>query len=174
LLAKTVRVGSCELCFELATGGMSTEYLERRPYDRRSDVWTLGVVLWELLTGLRLFRKESDGATFAAILCEPVARPSEFAKSIDGRLDAVVAKAVARRVDERCASAYDMAQNLEAYPACTGGAVEPADVGGWLRDILQDSLPTLTSLMEATRARGVSPQSARIPLGHWPEAAGPT
>ncbi len=52
---------------------MSPEYLERKPYDRRSDVWALGVVLWELLTGLRLFRRRCDTETLSAVLDATVA-----------------------------------------------------------------------------------------------------
>jgi EAL domain-containing protein (putative c-di-GMP-specific phosphodiesterase class I) len=131
---------------------MSPEYLARKPYDRRSDVWTLGVVLWELLTGLRLFRKQSEADTSAAVLFEPVPVPSAFSRNIDPRLDDIVAKAVARNVDERYATAYEMAQNLEAYLASNGDPVGPSDVGGWLRQILPDSLPMLTALVEATRS----------------------
>jgi eukaryotic-like serine/threonine-protein kinase len=148
--------GQCTLKGKAAY--MSPEYLARKPYDRRSDVWTLGVVLWELLTGLRLFRKKSEVDTFAAVQSEPVPPPSTFAYSVDRRLDRIVAKAMARNVDERYATAQEMAQNLEAYLACGGIPVQPSDVGGWLREILPHSRPTLTALVEATRSGG-SPAS---------------
>jgi serine/threonine protein kinase len=136
---------------------MSPEYLNRKPYDRRSDVWTLGVVLWELLTGSRLFRKPSEAESFTAVLREPVPPPSAFARNIDRRLDHIVGKAVARDVGERYANANEMAESLEAYLACSGGAVASSDVGGWLRQILPDSLPTLTALVDATRSRSFPP-----------------
>jgi serine/threonine-protein kinase len=144
---------------------MSPEYLTRKPYDRRSDVWSLGVVLWELLTGLRLFRKQTDAACSTAILSEPIPPPSAFACNIDRRLDLVVAKAVSRNVEERYPTAKAMAQDLDAYLACTGGIVAPSDVGGWLRQILPDSLPTLTALVEATRSRDLPPATERLPSG---------
>jgi len=133
---------------------MSPEYLAHKPYDRRSDVWTLGVVLWEMLTGLRLFRKENDADTLGAVLGELVPPPSAFSRHISPRLDGIVARALARSVDERYATASEMATDLEATLACSGGAVSPSDVGGWLRQILPDSLPTLMALVEATRSRG--------------------
>jgi serine/threonine-protein kinase len=136
---------------------MSPEYLERRPYDRRSDVWTLGVVLWELLTGQRLFRRETEGDTFSAVLCQPIAPASTFASNVDARLDEIIARALSRDVEERYASAHDMAQKLEAYLACNGGAVGAPDVGAWLRNILPDSLPMLTSIVESTRNRAERP-----------------
>jgi eukaryotic-like serine/threonine-protein kinase len=132
---------------------MSPEYLKRKPYDRRSDVWTLGVVFWELLTGLRLFRKDRDDDTFTAVLCEPVPPPSAFTSNVDRHLDDIVAKALARNVEERFANAHAMAESLETYLARSGGTVLASDVGGWLRGILPASLPTLTAIVEATRGR---------------------
>jgi serine/threonine protein kinase len=137
---------------------MSPEYVAHKPYDRRSDVWTLGVVLRELLTGVRLFQKKSEADTFAAIQSEPVPPPSTLSFGIDRRLDDIVARAMARNVDERYKTARHMAEDLEAYLAWSGGSVQPSDVGGWLREILPDSRPTLTALVEATRRCG-SPSS---------------
>jgi eukaryotic-like serine/threonine-protein kinase len=140
------------------TAYMSPEYLARKPYDRRSDVWTLGVVLWELLTGLRLFRRQSEADTCGAVQRGPVPPPSSLFCNIDRSLDDIVAKAMARDVDDRYPTAHEMAQNLEAYLACSGSAVQPSDVGGWLREILPDSRPTLTALVEATRSHGFRPR----------------
>jgi eukaryotic-like serine/threonine-protein kinase len=134
------------------TAYMSPEYLARKPYDRRSDVWTLGVVLWELLTGLRLFRRQSEADTGVAVQRDPVPPPSALSCNIDRMVDDIVAKATARNVDERYVTAHEMAQDLEAYLACSGSAVHGSDVGSWLREILPDSRPTLTALVEATRS----------------------
>jgi serine/threonine protein kinase len=142
---------------------MSPEYLARKPYDRRSDVWTLGVVFWELLTGYRLFRQRSETDSLTAVLSQPIRPPSDFSGNIDRRLDDIIKRAVTRNVDERYPTAHAMAQDLEAYLACTGGVVAPSDVGGWLRQILPDSLPTLTALVDAARGRGSPPQQALLP-----------
>jgi eukaryotic-like serine/threonine-protein kinase len=136
---------------------MAPEYVERRPYDRRSDLWTLGVVLWELLTGLRLFRRENDADTFRAVLYEAIPPASALNANVDPRLDEIIGKALTRNVHERYASAHQMAQNLEAYLACNGGPVGSSDVSGWLRGILPDSLPMLTSIVESTRGHRVRP-----------------
>jgi eukaryotic-like serine/threonine-protein kinase len=134
---------------------MSPEYLSRLPYDRRSDVWTLGVVLWELLTGSRLFRRSGERDTVEAVMGESVPPPSVFARGIHRMLDRIIANAVNRDVDERYPTALEMAEGLEAYLACSGGAVGPSDIGRWLRQTLPDSLPTLTALVETTRSHGL-------------------
>jgi serine/threonine protein kinase len=143
---------SAESALKGKTGYMSPEYLERKPYDRRSDVWSLGVVLWELLTGQRLFRKSREADTMLAILHEPIPAPSSLAGNVDRRLDDIVAHAVTRCVEERYATAAEMARELEAYLASTEG-VGPTDVGGWLHEVLPDSLTTLTALVDATLCR---------------------
>jgi eukaryotic-like serine/threonine-protein kinase len=135
---------------------MSPEYLSRLPYDRRSDVWTLGVVLWELLTGSRLFRRSGQVDTLEAVMGESVPPPSVFARSIHRMLDGIIANAVNRDVAERYPTALEMAEGLEAYLACSGGAVGPSDISRWLRQILPDSLPTLTALVETTRGYGLA------------------
>jgi serine/threonine-protein kinase len=141
---------SGQTVFKGKTAYMSPEYLARKPYDRRSDLWTLGVVLWELLTGLRLFRKDNVADTCAAIQCEPVPPPSAILCNVDRRLDEIVAKAMARDVDERYVTGHEMAESLEAYLASGRSAVQASDVGDWLREILPDSRPMLTALVEAT------------------------
>jgi len=143
---------SGEIALKGQTAYMSPEYLEHRPYDRRSDVWTLGVVLWELLTGRRLFRKPSEAETLLAIVQEPIPAPSAFVSGIDRKLDDIVARAVSRSVDARYATADEMGRDLAAHGAGAGSA-SPPDVGRWLREILPDSLPTLTALVDATRCR---------------------
>jgi serine/threonine protein kinase len=143
---------SGEIALKGKTSYMSPEYLEHKPYDRRSDVWSLGVVLWELLTGQRLFRKPRETDTMLAILHDPIPAPSTFVDSIDRRLDDIVGRAVTRSVGERYATADEMARDLEAYRTSTG-SVSPTDVGGWLREILPDSLPALTARIDAILCR---------------------
>jgi eukaryotic-like serine/threonine-protein kinase len=146
---------------------MSPEYLGCKPYDRRSDVWALGVVLWELLTGRRLFRMKREADTFAAVLNAPIPRPSTLCANVDRRLDNIIDKALARNVDQRYQTAHDMAQDLEAYLAHSGGAGAP-EVGAWLRQLLPSSLPKLAALVDATREltapRREPPTSVAAPM----------
>ncbi len=140
---------------------MSPEYFGSKPYNRRSDVWALGVVLWELLTGCRLFGKKRETDTFSAVLSAPIPRPSTLCGNVDRRLDDIIGKALARNVDQRYQTAHDMAQDLEAYLAHSGGA-GAADVGAWLRELLPHSLPKLTALVEATRELIATPSPSAL------------
>lgn len=140
---------------------MSPEYLSHRPYDRRSDVWALGVVLWEVLTGQRLFRRGSDAATVAAILDEGIPAPSTVRGDVDRRLDDIVLTALRRDPDRRYATALELGAELEKYVAHRRQMVASRDVGRWLSELLPQSLPTLNALMDSARRVKAGPASVR-------------
>ncbi|WP_316376700.1 serine/threonine-protein kinase, partial [Enterobacter hormaechei] len=84
---------------------MSPEQVSSRPLDRRSDVFALGVVLYELLTLRRLFKRGTPLATLKAILDEPVLPPSRLNEHCTPALEQACTRALARAADERTASA---------------------------------------------------------------------
>jgi serine/threonine protein kinase len=115
-------------------GYMSPEQAMGQRIDRRSDVFSAGVVLYEALTARRLFAGEDPGAIIFKILHDPLPKlPDELARPM---LSAVVAKAMARKPDERYATALDFAIDLEAaIPPAT-----PREIGTWLASIVGDIL----------------------------------
>jgi serine/threonine-protein kinase len=94
---------------------MSPEQAKGEPLDHRSDVFGLGTVFYELLTGTRLFKRESELATLKAVVSAKIPAPSEAAPAIPKALDAVVLKALARNRDERYATAGDMQLAIEDF-----------------------------------------------------------
>jgi serine/threonine-protein kinase len=145
---------------------MSPEYLGRKPYDRRSDVWALGVVLWELAAGRRLFRRENDVAMLGAILDERIPLPSEVRGGIDAGFDAIVMKALNRNPDERHATAAELATELDAYVTEKRQTDSSRDLGGWLAALLPNSLPTLERWIDSARnARAFEPVASEAPPG---------
>ncbi len=75
---------------------LSPEQVEGHPLDRRSDLFTLGVVLWEALTGRRLFLGRTDYETMQNVLERPVPPPSSLRPDAPAALDAIVLRALAR------------------------------------------------------------------------------
>ncbi len=92
---------------------MAPEYVESGKLDPRSDVFALGIVLWEALTRTRLFRGANEVESLRLVLATQVPRPSEVAPWVGGALDEVVLKALARSPGDRFASASDLADALE-------------------------------------------------------------
>ena len=103
-------------------GYMAPEQVRGEPADARSDLFALGCLLYELLTGRRAFARASSVETLAAILREPVPEPSSVATGIPPELDRLEARCLAKLPGERFQSASDLAYALRAVAASS----EPA------------------------------------------------
>lgn len=102
---------------------MAPEQLHNKA-DRRADVFSAGIVLWELLTGRRLFDFSEPAAITQAIQQAPIKPPSKYNASVNGALDAVVCQALARPPEARWQTARTMAHALEqAQPTATSAKV---------------------------------------------------
>jgi len=84
---------------------MSPEQCLDKPIDRRTDIFALGTVLHELVTGRRLFKRENTYDTYQAIVSGKVPRPSEVNPLLDKPIDDLVMRALAYQPDERYESA---------------------------------------------------------------------
>jgi serine/threonine-protein kinase len=115
---------------------MAPEQITGDAIDRRTDVYSASVMLWEALTGRRLF-PQNDAITIARmVLDREHAPPSTVTPGVPPELDAIVLKGLARDPEHRWATAHEMAAALErAWP--TGSARE---VGEWVRSVAADPL----------------------------------
>jgi eukaryotic-like serine/threonine-protein kinase len=114
---------------------MSPEQLNQQVVDCRSDIWSLGVVTWELLTGRRLFRASSEGETVLSVLSRPIPPPSRLAGGVPMQLDAIVLRALSRDPELRYSSARELARALEIFLAAAGDTVPAMDVAEWMEDL---------------------------------------
>ncbi|MBE2253580.1 MAG: serine/threonine protein kinase [Myxococcus sp.] len=109
---------------------MSPEQADGLDIDARSDVFALGVVLWELLTGKRLFKGENDLMTQRLVKACQVPPPSQVEPSLPPAFDAVVLKSLTKDVNERYPDAAAFRMALEdfafknAIPASNAHLVE--------------------------------------------------
>jgi serine/threonine-protein kinase len=94
---------------------MAPEHLLGEGVDRRTDVFAASIILWELLTGARLFAKTDQRETAGAILRGAIEPPSLRVKGLDPALDAIVCKGLAREPSARFLTAGAMACALEAW-----------------------------------------------------------
>lgn len=91
---------------------MSPEQAEGRPLDHRSDIYSLGVVVYQLLTGQVPFTARTPSATLLAHVSQPPVPPSQLNPMISPEVEAVVLCAMAKRPEERFATVGQMAQAL--------------------------------------------------------------
>jgi serine/threonine protein kinase len=96
---------------------MSPEQAWAEPLDHRSDIFSAGVVLWELLVGERLRQESQIQLLLDAVRQAHVPAPSSSRAAIPGELDAIVARATAVNPADRYANAGKMADALTAYLA---------------------------------------------------------
>jgi eukaryotic-like serine/threonine-protein kinase len=140
---------------------MAPEQLLKQGVDRRSDVYAAGVVLWELLTGERLFESDDPAAVIALVLRGGVEPPSGLA-SLPPGVDEIVLRALAARPEQRFATAREMARALErALPPLRSPAV-----GEWVEHTLGGELDARSELIAAVERDETSDSAvAATPAG---------
>ncbi len=94
---------------------MSPEQVRREPLTGQTDLFSLGVLLWEMLVGKRLFARPDPDATLAAVTDGAIPRPSEARPGIPAKLDDVVMRALEREPGTRWAAADEMLAALQRY-----------------------------------------------------------
>ncbi len=92
---------------------LSPEQIHVRPFDARADVFALGVVFHEMLTGRRLFQAKNDITKMRQLLAQPIAPPSSLNATIPRELDRIVMRSLEINAQARYQSAADMASDLE-------------------------------------------------------------
>jgi len=126
-------------------GYIAPDVLSAGHVDRRSDIWGVGVVLWEMLVGRRLFATTgSPRSLVRAIMDEDVPAPSSYGVACPAALDAVVERALRKSPSERFATAREMAAALEkAAPPASNRAI--AD---WLAGVVGEELANGAAMVE--------------------------
>lgn len=92
---------------------MPPEQILGREVDQRADIFSAGVVLWEMLTGRPLFLRSNEAATLYAIMNTPIPPPSRLRPEVPPQLDRIVSRALARSPSDRYETAEDMASDLD-------------------------------------------------------------
>jgi serine/threonine protein kinase len=116
-------------------GYMSPEQCRGEPLTAASDVYALGVVLHELVTGRRLFKGEDEFAIMNAIVNRDADPPSTLRADLPSVIDEVIVRALARRPADRTASARELQDALEAAAAELRITPSLAALGDWVVEV---------------------------------------
>ncbi|WP_146660686.1 serine/threonine protein kinase [Enhygromyxa salina] len=108
--------------------------------DSRSDVFSLGVMLWELTTLQRLYRCDSQMETIRRITREDAPPPSGVRKDYPPALEKIVLRALARDRDQRYASAFELQRALEAFALDQQLVVSPSRIAELMAELFAEEL----------------------------------
>lgn len=137
---------------------MSPEQLSGGAVDRRTDIFASSVVLWEALTGRRLFGGGSDGDLIGRVLRLLIEPPSKRAPGLDPQWDAVTLRGLARDPHDRYPTARTMALAVEGVTQLASTEI----VGRWVEDLAIDVLEKRARrLAEARTGLPAAPSSGK-------------
>jgi serine/threonine-protein kinase len=144
---------------------MPAEQLMGQGLDHRADVFAASIVLWESLTGQRLFQGTDDGDVYAKVLLGKVDPPSLHAKGLSPEIDAIVLRGLARDRTQRYQTAREMALALEgAIPLAP-----PSQVGRWVESLVGEALADRTAQIAGVErlveSSGEATSSALMTIG---------
>jgi serine/threonine protein kinase len=114
---------------------MSPEQIRGMPLDARTDVFSAGIILHEMLTTEKLFRGDTEFALMEKVRKAEVPPPSQFNRRVTPELDAIVHKALARDVADRYQSAAQLAADLDALIA--GYRFDPKELRQFIRQLFR-------------------------------------
>ena len=119
-------------------GYLSPEQVRCQPLDQRSDIFALGIVLWEMTTGHALFKRENEAGMVYALIQEQIPTPSERIADYPPELEAIVMKALARAREDRYESALEMANELRRVAHDNNWDIEAPALAELGRDTIPD------------------------------------
>ena len=131
---------------------MSGEQLAKAPVDRRADIYSASVVLWEALTGHRLFTADDVPALVYAIVNEEVLPPSTLVPDLPAGLDAIVMRGLDRDPTKRWSTAREIAAALEAVVA----PAPAREIGHWVEQAAGEALAARQDLVHSIESATTS------------------
>ncbi|HEX4404468.1 MAG TPA: protein kinase [Polyangia bacterium] len=140
-------------------GYMSPEQVRGLPIDRRSDIFSVGIVLYELLTNERLFVGESDFSTLEKVRNVEIMPPSSYNKKIPSELERIVLKVLAKDPEDRYSNAIDLHDDLQSFLHKIGEFYSRKDLSAWMKKMFAVEIEEDQAKLEQYRQL-VAPGSA--------------
>ncbi len=139
---------------------MAPEQVRGLPVDQRADVFSLGTVLYEMLTGVQVFHEEGDFATMERVRRAEAPPASSHKPEVDAQLDAILSRAMTREAHDRYQTAREMLRDLETWLADRGHTVTDAEVAAFLAGVAGTQIESMRSDIEAARVAALGAEPA--------------
>jgi serine/threonine-protein kinase len=148
------------------TGYMAPEQI-RGTVARTTDVYATGVVLWEMLTGKRLFHGDNEASVLARVLAGEAERPSKFVPELPPELDDLTMRAISVNPTDRFPTALDMSRALEKALAY----VNASEIGAWVEKMAGPELAVRSRRIAEIETESSAPSEGRSTVDSMPRLA---
>ncbi len=146
--------------------------------DRRADVFSSGIVVWEALAQKRLFKAENEAATLSRVIAEPVPLLFQIAPQVSKEVSGVVMRSLDRDVNKRFPSCAAFADALEAAAALKDKVATPRELAAYVQEVMgqeiaqqRDNVRTWLAHSEPTGAAATELPSGVVPSSSVSAAA---
>jgi tRNA A-37 threonylcarbamoyl transferase component Bud32 len=148
-------------------GYMSPEQCRGEVLDRRSDVFAIGILLYQLTTGVSPFAADNEYAILRKVVDEDARPPSELKPGYPKRLEEIVLRALRRSRDERTATAREVQVDLETVAREEGMSLSVVEIARFMEEILGDRraqpFEAVAAVLGSDEARRLSTTFAAVP-----------
>jgi serine/threonine-protein kinase len=131
---------------------MSPEQALHEPVDRRTDVFAVGVILWQLLTGTRLWAGKRDADLYTRLIRGDIPSPRSVRGDVPEELERICMRALSLRREDRFATAAEMAAALEHHLETTSPRTGPRTLAQWMGRAFATERDTTRTRIEARLA----------------------
>ena len=163
---------------------MSPEQARGMPLDGRTDLFSLGIVLWELTAGRRLYPRKAPAEIMRLLTTTDIPSPRHINALFPVELEPIVLRAVARDPAKRFQSAFEMHQALVAFMKTKGMTQSSMELSATMKDLFADRITSVKRIEQAQQAGagledllfddlGIDDGSPAPGSGEDPEAAAP-
>jgi len=142
--------------------------------DRRANVFSAGIVLWEVLAAKRLFKAENEAATLSRVISEPIPHISDINPEVSRELGDIVMKSLERDREERYSNCQDLADDLERIAQPVKLLAAPRDVAAYVGEVIGQEIAQQREAVRTWLARSepsqAIPDMVEIPHSGVPPA----
>ena len=140
---------------------MSPEQVRGHTLDRRSDIFSIGIVLYELTTGTRLFKSKNEFSLMEMVTTGTIEKPSRRRAHYPPQLETIVMRALSRDRNERYSTAQELQVDLEAFARETKLTVSSVALADYMRTLFEDKIKAEPP--DAIEGPHAEPRVARTP-----------